>query len=355
MYYAFFISAIVLGIRFLAYGMFETDWHDFDVFYNSARAALDGKSIYIVTGKYDLPFWYLPWAAWFYIPFAVWPLEVGRVLYKGISILAAILIINSLTRYYNLAFRLQDRIFILALLVPMTLQLMIVGQMDYILLGLIVIIMYAVEQKKDVLAGIMLPLLWIKPHLVIVFTLFVFWRAGRRTILISLALSAVMLLLETILSPNWLFEMLELLRSGTQRTASIGFTTFPNLFGFQENWVGTANLPFTILLIVLAILIVWKFRYLPTLPFLSLALAASLFCAPRAHAYDLTLLIPTMIWLTAEKFKSTYWIWIAGATIPALTGYSPRAYLLTLLIFILGIQKAYSILHSPDTLQKESS
>src|SRR6185369_10179723 len=96
------------------------------------------------------------------------------------------------------------------------------------------------------------------------------------------------------------------------------FTTLPNLLGSQENWSGTANLPFTILLVVLAILVVWKFRSLPTLPLLSLALAASLFCAPRAYAYDLPLLIPAMIWFTAKEFKSTFWLWIAGAFIPIL-------------------------------------
>ena len=348
-YHALLVCAIILGVRLLAYGMFETDWHDFDVFYNSARAALEGKSIYIITGKYNLPFWYLPWAAWFYIPFAVLPLEIARTIYKGISVLAAILIINSLTRYYNPNFKFQDKILIFALLVPMTLQLMIVGQMDYILLGLIVIIMYAVEQKKDILVGVLLPLLWIKPHLVIVFTLCVFWLAGKRTILISFALSAFMLLIQTIISPGWISEMLALLQGGTQRTTSVGFTTFPNLLGSQENWVGTANLPFTILLVILAILIVWKFRSLPTVPLLSLALTASLFCAPRSHAYDLTLLIPGMIWLTAKNFKSTYWIWIAGALIPVLTVYLPPAYLLTLFVFILSVQKAYHSLHPPNS------
>ncbi len=348
LYYAFFISAILLGLRFLAYGMFETDWHDFDVFYNSAKAALDGKSIYIVTGALHLPFWYLPWTAWFYIPFAVWPIEVARSLYKGLSVLAAILIVNSLTHYYNPGFKFRDKILIFALIIPMTLQLMIVGQMDYILLGLIVIIMYAIDKEKDILAGALFPLLWIKPHLFIVFTLFAFWRAGRRTMWVSLILSVAMLLFETIISPGWQFEMLNLLQGGTQRTASVGFTTFPNLLGSQENWVGTANLPFTIFLIILAILVVWKFRSLPTLPLLSLALTASLFCAPRAHAYDLTFLIPSMIWLTAKDFKSNTWIWIAGAVLPMLTSFGPNAYLLTLLIFTLSIERAYNILHQPE-------
>jgi hypothetical protein len=335
--------------------MIESDWHDFDVFYNSAAAALAGKSIYIITGPLQLPFWYLPWTAWFYIPFAIWPRAFALILYKCATILCAIFIVQRLTRYYNPGFKFLDKILILSLTIPMTLQLMILGQMDYILLALAIVIMFAIEQKKDILVGVLFPLLWIKPHLLIVFTLFAFWRSGKRAVLISLAFSVLMLVVETIISPGWYLDMLNLLQGGTQRTASVGFTTLPNVLGSQENWAGTANLPFTALLILLAILIVWKFRSLPTVPLLSLALAASLFCAPRAHAYDLTLLIPAIIWLTAKNFKSTFWLWIIAAIIPVLTGYSSNAYWLTLLIFILATKKAYNTLRDTNALLKRES
>ena len=150
LYSIFVLCVFMVGIALLFYGLTQSDWHDFDVFYASAKAALDGKSIYIITGPHLLPFWYFPWAAWLYIPFAVWPIEVAKFLYKCVTVISAILIVDSLTRHYNPGFRFQDKILILSLLVPMSLQLMIVGQMDYLLLGLIVITMYAVEQKKDI-------------------------------------------------------------------------------------------------------------------------------------------------------------------------------------------------------------
>lgn len=343
LYPALVFCAFIFGSVILLYGITQSDWHDFDVFYASAKAALDGKSIYIITGPHQLPFWYLPWTAWFYIPLAVWPLEFAKFLFKCITILSAIFIVNSLTRYYNPDFKFLDKVLILSLIIPMSLQLMIVGQMDYILLGLILITMYAIEQKKDILAGVLFPLLWIKPHLLIVFTLFAFWRAGKRTVLISVALSAIMLLIETVISPGWYLEMLNLLRGGIDRTGGMVFTTLPNLLGSRENMVGTANLPFTILLIILALLIVWEFRSLPTLPLLSLALAASLFCAPRAYAYDLVLLIPAMSWLTANQFRSTFWIWIAAAAIPILAWFLVGSYLVVLLVFLLCIGKAYRL------------
>jgi len=355
LYYTLALLVVIFSMALLNQAIAKTDWHDLDVFINSAKAALEGRSIYIISGKYDLPFWYLPWTAWSYIPLAIWPRTIAIILYACVSGISILWVVVSLAHHYNPRFGLLDIILTLFLILIMGLQNIIVGQMDYILLGLIVIIMYAIEKKKDMLAGLLFPLLWIKPHLVIVFTLFAFWRGGKRTVFISLSLSAFMLLLETLLFPGWISEMLALLRGGAERTKSVGFTTLPNLLGSQENWVGTANLPFTILLIVLTILIVWKFRSLPTLQLLSFSLAASLFCAPRAHAYDLVLLIPAMLWLTAEKFKSTFWLWIVGAIIPFLAVYSTNSYLLTLLVFIVSVWKAYDTLHSKNILAQEKA
>ena len=320
--------------------MTTPDWHDFYVFYGSAKAALTGKIIYATFGEYNLPFWYFPWAAWFYIPFAIWPQAVALFLYKVISVFSAIRIVSSLANFYNPEFKFLDKVLILSLIVFMSIQVMVVGQMDFILLGLTVITMYAIHQKKDFLAGLILPFLWIKPHLFIIFTLLAFWRAGKRTVIFSLTLSALMFVIESIISPGWHLEMLSLLRIGQQRTDGLIFTTLPNLLGSQENWIGTANLPFTIILIILAFFIVLKFRSLPTIPLLSLALTASLFCAPRAYAYDLPLLIPSIIWLTAKEFKSTSWIWFVAAIFPPLTGFSASTYLVTVLVFLLAIRKA---------------
>lgn len=318
-----------------------TDWHDFDVFYSAAKAALSGHSIYNVVGKYNLPFWYFPWTAWLYIPYAIWPENIGLILYKCTFVISAILVVNSLIFYYNPEFKFLDRVMILLLMIPMSFQVMIVGQMEYILLGLILLTMYAIDQGKYLLAGLLFPFLWTKPHLLIIFTLIAFWLGGKRLIMVSFVSSMAMLLIETVISPGWYLEMLNLLKIGQTRTEGLRFTTFPSLLGSQENWLGTANIPFTLLLILLALLVVWKFRFLPTIPLLSLALTASVFCAPRAYAYDLPLLIPTMIWITARDFKSTFWIWVVAAIIPPLIRFSSPTYLITLLVFLLGIRKAY--------------
>lgn len=331
----------MFSLGLLVYGLTQYDWHDFDVFYTAAQAALNGKSIYITVGQYNLPFWYFPWTAWFYIPFSLWPYRIGLILYQTATVACAILVVTKLTNFHRPNFQFIDTLLIYTLILPMSAQLMQVGQMDYILLGLIAMVMFAIDQKREILAGGLIPFLWIKPHLLIVFTLFALWRGGRRTVLISLILSGAMLLVETAISPDWVGEMLDLLRAGSQRTHGLQFTTFPNMLGFQENWVGTANLPFTVPLIIIAILITWRYRSLPTIPLLSLALAASLFCAPRAYAYDLPLLIPPLIWLTAKDFKKHIWLWILAAAIPFLSGFASISYLVIALVFLLSIFKAH--------------
>lgn len=352
LYIALVTAGLLLSLQLLFAGMTKTDWHDFDVFYGAAKSALAGKSIYVTSGKYNLPFWYFPWTAWLFFPFALFSHELALILYKITSVICAILIVEYLIRHYNPNFAFWDKVLIYVLIIPMSLLVMNVGQMEYLLLGLIVITMSAIDEKKYWIAGVLFPFLWTKPHLLIIFTLFAFWRAGKITILTSGVLSILFLIIETALNPNWYLEMLNLLQLGQQRTDGLKFTTLPSLLGSQENWVGTANLPFTFMLIILAILIVWKFRSLPTLPMLSLALTASLFCAPRAYGYDLPMLIPSMIWLTVDRFKYTFWVWLIAGLFPFFTKFYPSTYLVTLFVFLLSILKAYKDTSKPENIRE---
>jgi hypothetical protein len=76
---------------------------------------------------------------------------------------------------------------------------------------------------------------------------------------------------------------------------------------------------------------------------LSLALAASLFCAVRSYAYDLVLLIPAMIWLSEKWSIKTALMWATAAIIPLLSHFSAEAYLVTLMVLVLCVIKAISI------------
>lgn len=334
------LSFFALSAVFLVWMSRQSDWHDFDVFYDAARAAMQGTSIYIIVGRYSLPFWYPPWTAWMFIPFAVWPRQVGLALYQGISLGCAVTVVHHLVRHYSPNFCWLNELVILALLVPLSVELVGVGQMEYLFLGLVVLIIWAADTGRPAFAGAIYPLLLAKPHLIIPFTLFLFLRLGRPGVISASLASLSMVGLATFLSPGWYLDMFQLLEYSGQRTAGLAFTTFPSMLGRTENWIGTANIPFTILLILAAILILARFRTLPTVPFLSLALSLSLLSAPRAYGYDLPLHIPTLVWLTATSFRSKAWIWFVAAILPEAVGFSSLAYLATLLVGVLGIRKA---------------
>jgi len=337
---------LTISLQFLFNGMTKSDWHDFEVFYFAAKAALQNNSIYIIVGKYNLPFWYPPWTAWFYIPLAILSYDTALIIYKSLFIICTIVSVNYLVQFYNPQLPLLDRILIFSLLIPMSLLVMHTGQMEYILLTLIIIAIRAINQENHWVAGLIFPFLWSKPHLLIIFTLCAFWRSGIKTITITSGAILAMLAIETVVDPVWYHEMFARLHEGQQRIDGLAFMTFPSLLGNQENWIGTNNLPFTAVLIFLAVLVVWKYRSLQTVPFLSLALTASLFCAPRAYAYDLPLLLPAMIWVTAEKFRSNIWVWLIASMIPLVTTYSTLSYSVVLLIFFLAIRKAHIELKS---------
>jgi len=319
------------------------DWHDFDVYYGAARAVLAGEAIHTIAGSYQLPFWYPPWIAWAFIPFAFLTRSTGLLLYQAASFVSAILVIHLLPRYYNPGSRVLDQLLILTLAIPMSFQVFIVGQMEFLFLVLLVGIIFAADRKKAFLVGILFPFLLAKPHLVLLFTFFLFWRVGKRALLTSLASVGLMLVVATVIRPSWHLEMLAVLQQAGPRIDGLRFTTLAALLGRQENWAGTANLPFVFVLFCMGLLLLWKVRTLPTVPLLSLALAFSLLVAPRAYAYDLPLLVPTLIWLTADKFRERIWIWILAALIPILTGYESGSYLLTALVCGLGAWEAIRV------------
>ena len=151
---------------------------------------------------------------------------------------------------------------------------------------------------------------------------------------------------ETIIDFHWAGKMLTLLSAGTTKVDVSpwwNFSTFQTILGLSQNYVGTADLPLTIILIIIAAFVVFRFRSLPRIPLMSLALAASLFCAPRAYAYDMVLLIPTLIWLSEKWSYKSVLLWIVCAVMVLLAHFSTYSYLVTLLVFSLGIYKAYSI------------
>jgi len=347
LYGSYVIFNLVAAIYFIVYTVFYSGYAplDFPVFYGAARNALNGLSIYTYYGIHHFPFWYFPWTSWIFIPLAIFSRQVAWIIYLVISFSIAFLAVFVLAKHV-LRFSLLDILYMFSMLLWMGWLAFRVGQMSFLILGATVLVILLIGKGRSILSGLLIPLLLIKPHLFIIFIPLVLWLGGKKTLVTGTLVTLLLIGIETVITPHWARQMLSLLVEGATRvdaTPFWDFSTFPTLVGLSQNFSGTANLPFTIILVAISALIVIRFRSLPKIPLLSLAMAASLFCAPRSYAYDLVMLIPAMIWLSEKWSIKTALIWAAAALIPMLSHFSAGSYLVTLLVFALSISKAYTI------------
>ena len=333
---------ITSALLFIQYTIRISEPDDFGVFYYSAQTALHGGAIYDIYGPHNLPYWYFPWLAWFFIPLAFFPQEIAYAIYMTASIVCAFLSVYFLARKMAPQTSLAERIFMLSMSMILCWLLFRVGQMDFILLALAILMMHWLDTGKPYHASLFIPILLFKPHLFIIFFPYIVLKGGKKFFVGAALATLALVIISFTIIPDWPLRMLQLLaKSGHRMDNNWNFATLPNLLGSQENWSGTANLPFTFLLILAGFIVVWKIRGLQTFPLLSLTLAGSLFCAPRAYSYNFPLLIPAMIWLSADLPKPYFLIfWSAVGILPFYFRFSTGTYLIVLAVFLLGVIKA---------------
>jgi hypothetical protein len=318
---------------------------DFPVFYGAARNALQGFSVYTYYGLHHLPFWYFPWVSWVFMPLTIFLRQDAWIIYIGLGFIIAFLSIHNLANQYQ-RFNSLDRLYMFSMLLWMGWQVYAVGQMSFLLLGAAVLAILLVDKNHPVLAGLSIPLFLMKPHLFIIFIPVLLWLGGKKTLITGILFTILLIVIATLVTPRWMGEWLGLLAQGSSMVdtgAFFKFTTFPTLIGFSQNYLGTANMPFTIVQILIAAMVLIRFRSLPKIATLSMALAASLFCAPRSYSYDLVLLIPAMIWLSEKWSARTALLWVVCAVIPIIAHYSVGSYFVTLIVLTLCVVKAITI------------
>jgi len=316
---------------------------DFDVFFSSARNAISGLSIYTYYGINHLPFWYFPWTSWMFIPLAFFSRQVAWIIYHVISFSIAFVSINVLANQ-DKRFSIFDRLYMFSMCLWMGWLAYRVGQMSFLILGASVLVILLTAKRRPIISGLLIPFLLIKPHLFIIFIPLVLWMGGKKTLITGSIVTFLLIGIETLITPHWFEQMLGLLEEGTHRVVPLwNFSTFPTFLGLSQNYSGTANFLFTIILVAIAAFVVIRFRSLPIIPLMSMAMAASLFCAPRSYAYDLVLLIPAMIWLSEKWSIKAALLWVVCAIIPMVAHFSAGSYLVTLIVFTLCIYKAYTL------------
>jgi hypothetical protein len=348
LYRVFVLVNLVLAISFMLYTVNLSrgdELWDFQVFYGAVHNVLAGSSIYTNYGAAHLPFWYFPWVAWIFIPLAMFPFEPASFIFLALGLTITALVIHSLTKHYE-GFDLFARLYIFSMVIWLSWLVYRVGQMSYFVLGAAVLVMFVLARRGYYLAGLLMPLLLLKPHLFLIFIPLVLWLGGWKTLLTAALSSLSLFGIEFLVTPDWIRQMLALLTKGIG-SADINqfykFTTLPSLLGLGQNYTGVTYLIMTAVLVAISAVIVIRFRSLPIIPLLSLALAASLFCAVRSYAYDLVLLIPAMIWLSEKWSIKTAVMWAAAAIIPLLSHFSAEAYFVTMMVLALCVCKAISI------------
>jgi hypothetical protein len=342
LYTSFAIVSLLVVMWFTIYTVAHSEFWDFNVFYSSAQTALRGENIYRTYGPYDLPYWYFPWVAWFFIPLAIFSFEIAKIIYTVITFLSAFFIIYSVGCRFNAQLSFANQMFVAAMSLLMSWLLFRVGQMDFILVALITATILLIDKKQNIKAGFLFPLLLFKPHLLIIFIPFAILRGGKKYIF-SASLSILLLgLIAFILMPNWPLEMVRMLNQSGHRTDNIwNFTTFSELIGRAENWSGTANIPITALLALLTFITAWKNQHLPTASFLAFTLSASLLCAPRAYSYNFPFLLPSLLWLSVDKENQVAVFWLIVGILALAAKFSTGAYLIVIATFVLSVLKAH--------------
>lgn len=331
---------VIASMYFIIYTINYPNHLDFNVFYGAATRLLGGKTPYVYYGNKFLPFWYFPWTAWLFIPFTAMSQNTSWIVFSIFNILTIAGIIFFFSAYYQSTLTLTDKFLLFSSSITLSWLLFKVGQMTMLNLLLIIIIMFLMKKKHFVIAGLLSPFLLIKPHLLLLFLPAILLIGKKKFVLAGSLSSILFLTIAQLATPSWLFKMYNLLTAGSQRVSEY-FTTFSTFLGGKQNWIGTAYLPITIILYAITALALWKVRSLPTVPFLSLALGASLFVAPRAYSYDLPLLLPLVMWLTKDiEKKWHFYILILLTFYPFIFNFGSSLYLVTILIVVFGMLKA---------------
>ena len=311
---------------------------DFDIYYNAGKAVLSGDTPYQLYGHFNLPFQYFPWIAWLFIPFSLFPEKTGWILFAYLNIVLLFISIRILYNIHNKDLSQNEPfyiIFFFSTSLLMSLLMFMVGQVSILMLFSCTLAINFIHKKKYALAGWMVPLILVKPHLVLFFLPALFLISKKEFVITAFLSTGCLLAIATILYPSWPNEMINVFIDGQARGDRMlwAYSTLPGALRLK-NW-RVLNFYFAIPSFFIALFLLQKQINLPIFPRLSFLLAYSLFSAPYSFAYDFPLLIPSLIFLSKEWNISTALIWTICATYPALVGFQGQTYFLILFVILL--------------------
>lgn len=331
------ISFFGLALFFTAVTVSLTSPIDFDIYYQAGHAMVNGETPYQMYGKFNLPFQYFPWGGWGFIPLSILPYRTAWYIYAGLNVLLLLLTIalglkktlqESPQRKAVVFFTLSSSALIMSMLSFQT------GQISILIASASLATILLINSGHNARAGLLFPIIILKPHLVILFVPLLLWMGGRRYIISALASTLLLAGISFVIHPNWALEMIQIILQGQDRDGSLlwGFSTLAGALEL-ENW-RVYNFYIAVPSTLLAIFILTRFRAASTQIILTFALTLSLFSAPYSFAYDFPLLLPAIILLADKKTYFGLSAFLAAA-IPLFVLYQGQSYILTVCIVVL--------------------
>lgn len=176
------ICSLLLLIVFIQ--IQNSDLLDFEIYYEAGRSVLNGEKVYRFYGIYQLPFQYFPWIAWLFAPFAIFDIYTAWILFSLINIFLSfssiVILLNILEKEVDPNTKLTTSLFYLSAALVMSLLLFTVGQISVLLLFLCTVTIKWIDEDKIKTAGILAPVLLLKPHLMLVFFFYRFEKRQKR-------------------------------------------------------------------------------------------------------------------------------------------------------------------------------
>lgn len=336
-----FLGASLLFLSIIITNTFPID---FDIYYRAGQAVFRGQTPYQLYGKFQLPFQYFPWAAWFFAPFSTLPFKLAWYIFATLNTI--VLFLSSITFYTKtLPVNMQEKPSKLIILFSSTLIMSMLtfqtGQISILIAFICIVTIVLIKSDLPYQAGLLFPLLILKPHLVLIFIPCVLWIGGKKYILSAVLATAVVAILAFIIHPNWASELAHIILVGQDRDDNLlwGFATLAGALELK-NW-RIYNFYIAIPSLLIAIVALRNFKVKSKLLFLSLALSLSLFSAPYSFAYDLPLLLPAIILLSQQKWYYLFVILLSTA-IPLIFLYQGQSYILTVSIAALFFFKFHN-------------
>jgi hypothetical protein len=210
------------------------------------------------------------------------------------------------------------------------------GQVTIIQLVAVIVIISALHANRPFVAGLVLPLVIIKPHLVIFFLFAALRRGGRKMLFAGIGSILLLGLISALTYPSWIIDMIQVVIYG-QQNSTMEWNKFVTLAGLLSlpPWY---SIVLWLLFIPVLVFLDNKFRSVPSIIWLPVTLVLSLATAPYAFAYDLPLLLPALVWLYLPLSPLLIVLLFIVECIVIFSKFSSIAYIAVILIALFSIR-----------------